>query len=143
MDRLTSHLGRLDVLLGPSGPFGALLGSSWDGQEARNAYKTNGFFNNFTFAPFRISGPTLDPTWAILGPSWVTLDPSWGPLGRLLGLSGRPKGSPWRPLVGPRAPLGALLTPLGGHLGPSWGHCEPVQVHLVLSWAILELPDAL
>ena len=74
-----------------------------------------------------------------LGPLGLLL----GPLGRLLGILGRPKGSPWRPLVGPRAPLGALLTPLGGHLRPSWGRCEPVQVHLVLSWAILEPLDAI
>ena len=35
------------------------------------------------------------------------------------------------------------LDPSGRHLGPSWGRCEPVQVYMVLSLAILELPGAL
>ena len=75
-----------------------------------------------------------------LGPLLGHLGALLGPFGRLLGPPGRPKDSPWRPLVGPRAALGALLAPLGGHLGPSWGRCEPVQVYLVLLWAIFGAP---
>ena len=100
-----------------------LWGVSW-GPSGQQGNKNNGSFSDFALGNFRIPGPTLDPTWAILVPTWAILDPSgpgpsWTSLGRLLGLPGRPKGSLWRPLVGTGAPLGALLTPLGGHLGPS------------------------
>ena len=100
-------------------------------------------FQQFHFLPlfaFQV------PLWTSLGPSWTSLGPSWRPLGPPWASLGPPWASSGVPLAasgGPRAPLGALLTPLGGHLGPSWGCCEPVQVHLVPSCAILELPDAL
>ena len=64
-------------------------------------HKNKLFFNNFTFATFRISGPTLDPTWAILDPSWAPLGVSEAPLDVL------------------RAPLGDLWGVQGALLEPS------------------------
>ena len=68
------------------------------------------FFYNFTFDTFRISGPTLDPTWPILDPSWAILTPSWAPL-----------GVSWASLGVPRA----LLAASRGSKGPSWSPLDP------------------
>ena len=77
------------------------------------------FLNNFTFATFRISGPTLDPTWAILDPSWAPLTPSWTPL-----------GVSWPPQGVLRAPLGGLWGVQGRLLEPSWPLWEVTWGHL-------------
>ena len=81
--------------------------------------KNQWFFNNFTFATFRISGPTLDPTWAILDLSWAILAPSWAPL-----------GVSWAPLGVLRAPLGGLWWVQGRLLEPSWPFWEVTWGHL-------------
>ena len=104
LDHLTSHLSRLDVLLGPSGrplvpswpiwgPPGVILGRPEGPKQCKNQW----FFNHFTFATFRISGPTLDLTWAILDLAWAILAPSWAPL-----------GVSWASVGVLRAPLGGL-----------------------------------
>ena len=91
-------------------------------------HNKNLFFNNFTFATFRISGPTLDSTWAPLDLSWAILVPSWAPLvvswaslgvlrGPLGGLWGS-KGPSWSPLDPSGRSLGAILRVLCAGAGP-------------------------